>query len=333
MAVNESEMRRLSFIKYLKKKADEASIGPAPNPSASILTLHDSVELYLYLAAEHLNVSKPTNIKFMEYWGRISPKLSEEEELSHKESMERLNRARRNLKHAGNRPHESDVISYRIATDEFFRENTPKIFDIDFDGISLVSLIEFDETRDYLEEAEEARNNNQFDKALELCAIAFQSMLREMKKFSRKELGYSPFYSNRGHRSSYMGSMRSGGYNTSIWAANYEDNLARTLGSLSSKVNDLGIEVSDLSDEVEKISRDLGTIEGELEVISLGIDYMEYSRFRHVTPNVVVSVSGETLVRSDAEDEFINDEEANYCLNFVIESTLKVQDLVFLNAG
>lgn len=95
-------IKRLAFIKYLYKLAVDQSKRPEPLCSASILTFHDAIELFLQLASEHLNVGKQQP-SFMEYWDLISQKLSNQE-LTQKESMRRLNRARVALKHHGTLP-------------------------------------------------------------------------------------------------------------------------------------------------------------------------------------------------------------------------------------
>jgi len=53
-------IKRLAFIKYLYKLAVDQSRRPEPLCSASILTFHDAVELFLQLASEHLDVGKTT---------------------------------------------------------------------------------------------------------------------------------------------------------------------------------------------------------------------------------------------------------------------------------
>ena len=48
-------IQRLALIRYLYNSAVEESRKPEPIGSTSILMFHDSIELFLQLASEHLN--------------------------------------------------------------------------------------------------------------------------------------------------------------------------------------------------------------------------------------------------------------------------------------
>lgn len=63
-------MRRLALIRYLYNNGVQQSREPEPLGLVSILTFHDSIELFLQLAAERLNVSKP-GLSFMDYLRRV----------------------------------------------------------------------------------------------------------------------------------------------------------------------------------------------------------------------------------------------------------------------
>ncbi|HBX87013.1 MAG TPA: hypothetical protein DEG09_00170 [Marinilabiliaceae bacterium] len=95
-------MQRLAFIKYLYTVAVEQSKQPEPLSSSSILSFHNSIELFLQLASEYLDVGSKSP-GFMDYWELLEPKLTEGG-LTQKESMRRLNKARVALKHHGTLP-------------------------------------------------------------------------------------------------------------------------------------------------------------------------------------------------------------------------------------
>lgn len=100
-------MERLAFIRYLYTVGAEQSRKTEPFCWVSILTFHDSVELFLAIAAEYLDLNKRIrDIKFMEYWTLLSTKLKEKHKngLTHKISMEKLNKARVDFKHYGKCP-------------------------------------------------------------------------------------------------------------------------------------------------------------------------------------------------------------------------------------
>ena len=105
---------------------------------SAVLTFHDAVELFLSLAAEHLNVGR-SSLGFMEYFEVLKAPLGQD--LAQKESMRRLNSARVGLKHSGTLPSKMSIEGFRASTTEFFETNVPTVFSVDFDSISLVDLV------------------------------------------------------------------------------------------------------------------------------------------------------------------------------------------------
>lgn len=141
MSISQVILKRLSFIKYLYQLGIRQSRQKTPQDSISILMFHDSIELFLQLSTEYLNASTQTNINFMEYWGIINQKL-QGQQLSQKNQMNRLNKARVNLKHHGLLLNESDIESFRVNTSDFFSDNCSIVFEINFSEISLIDLID-----------------------------------------------------------------------------------------------------------------------------------------------------------------------------------------------
>jgi hypothetical protein len=107
--------------------------------------MHDAVELFLQLSSEHLNVGTG-HPGFMDYWDVLNVKLAPKE-LEQKESMRRLNKARVALKHHGTFPSNLDIESFRVSTTNFFQENTPLVFGVALDDISLIEFVNPDSSR------------------------------------------------------------------------------------------------------------------------------------------------------------------------------------------
>jgi len=59
--------KRLSFVRYLYEVGVYQSRRPEPLCYSAILTLHDAVELFMDLAALHLDMTKEPR-QFMGYW-------------------------------------------------------------------------------------------------------------------------------------------------------------------------------------------------------------------------------------------------------------------------
>ena len=183
-------INRLAFIKYLYRVAVEQSQKSEPLCAASVLFFHDAVELFLQLTSEHLDIGKE-GLKFMEYWDLISKKL--DIELSQKESMRRLNRARVSLKHHGTLPSKLDIEAFRASSTAFFKENTPIIFGVDFSQISLIELIQYEGVKNKLKNAEKLAKENKIEEALDKVALAFTELIDNYEDKIIEQYGKNPF--------------------------------------------------------------------------------------------------------------------------------------------
>lgn len=296
MDLDKTTMERLAFIKYLYREAESQSRKPQPFASSAILGFHDSVELFLQLSSEYLNANKAGNsyVNFMEYWDIIKKELPDDQVLSQKASMRRLNEVRVNLKHQGARPNETDVESLRSATTNFFEDNSEIVFGIEFDDVSLVELIEFKQGYEYLSQAEDLLRDEDLQQALGMTAMAYRSISKEFNKRSRHELGYSPFPHFLAHTS----------------------------------------DVSTGNRELERFTRDVQNSFEELseylKILSLGTDYRRYSKFQHLTPTLVVDHSDSSgkfkphLKRHS--DDLATRANAKFCIEFVTEFAISLQE-------
>lgn len=151
-----SIVRRLAFAKYLHGVGIDQANKAEPLSSTSILTFHDAIELYFQIASEHLDiyVDPRKNTFLMNYFDLLKPKLPESVEVFKRASVKRLNSARIALKHHGTLPSKFDIESFRVAVSEFFTDNTPIIFGIEFSQISLVEFVNPERVRTHLKEAE-----------------------------------------------------------------------------------------------------------------------------------------------------------------------------------
>ena len=92
--------------------------------------------------------------------------------------MRSFNSARVEVKHRGTLHSRHEVERFRSTVTAFLVETTPKLFQIEFDSISLSSLVRSDDVRSGLQAAETAALAGQFDEALEQAAKAFRLSLR-----------------------------------------------------------------------------------------------------------------------------------------------------------
>ena len=178
-------IKRLALIKYLYKQGVEQSYHPDPIASFSILTFHDSIEMYLKLLAEHQNI-KSDKFSFLEYWDRI-------ETLTLKESCSSLNYKRKSIKHKGLLLSKADVEASRVTTTEFFEQNFPIQFSLSFSKISILSLIKYESVRNLLELSQKALEELDFSQSIKKSTLSFYELIRTYE-ISKKDYGKSPFF-------------------------------------------------------------------------------------------------------------------------------------------
>lgn len=205
--MDHNTIRRLAFIRYLYQTSLSQSHAPASLSCASILTMHDAVELFLQLASEHLNVGAPQPA-FMDYWDILSKKLGRD--LEQKESMRRLNKARVSLKHHGTFPSQLDVESFRGSVTSFFNDNSPLIFGVPITDVSLIEYVNPGSSRNKLKEAEDDLTKGDTLSALDKIALAFAEMIRDYETRKRDRFYSSPFYFGRDLRFLSSFSMKLG---------------------------------------------------------------------------------------------------------------------------
>jgi len=165
-------LERLAFVALIARRGLAQTQEPGPLNALGLLTLHDAVELFLQLAAEQCGITPSEKTLFHEYFPAINSKLVPDV-LSGIPAMDRLNRARRNFKHAGLRPHERDLAAHRSAVESFFEENTPRVFGLQFREISLAFLIQHEGTRKALHAADTAMQEGNMQEAIQQVGIAF----------------------------------------------------------------------------------------------------------------------------------------------------------------
>ena len=295
--MNPTYLQRLSFIKYLFSIGLYQSNQPEPLYGASILSFHDSVELFLQLSLEKLNISKTTQ-NFMDYWDIIDKELKNTI-LSQKEGMRRLNKARVDLKHYGIIPSKLDIESFRVTTSAFFNENCPIIFVINFDDISLIDTIKFERPKNLLKQAKENFENGLIDKSLESLALSFEYLISDYEESKKDELNRSPFFF--GEPMTNLKSFYLGGI-----------------------IN----EDRKIKEFVDKVSKSIEEIQKAIKILSFGIDYKKYAKFQSIVPYVVFSINNEPIfyVR---EGMTLSKEDLEFCINFMVESALKLQEFDF----
>jgi hypothetical protein len=167
---SEPVLRRLAFIRYLYRLGVEQSNAAEALAPTAVLTFHDSIELFFQLASEVLNAGG-SDLPFMGYFDALDKKL-QPNTLGQRYSVQRLKKARVAMKHHGTMPSRADVEAFRVNVADFFTENTPLVFGIPIEVVSLAYLIERTETREAVVEADKCLSENRLQEALTPVALA-----------------------------------------------------------------------------------------------------------------------------------------------------------------
>lgn len=285
-------IKRLSHIKQLYQIGIGQSKQHENIAVFSILTFHDSIEMFLKLLAEHKGIDA-TKFNFLTYWEKIP-------ELTLMESMRNLNAKRVNIKHRGILPAKSEIEISKVNAIDFFSQNTFSQFEINFDEISLIELISFQKTKEYLLNSQDYLNNNRVEDSIENVAYAFEELLFSYEQ-NKSFYGSSPFFF--GKSMSFMGSF----------------SLGLTRGDK---------DMDKLSKFVDNVSDSIKDLQRAVKITSFGIDYREYIKFQLLTPVVTRFIGGNVNAQIMGKRKWTK-ENCQYCIDFVIKSALQLQEFDF----
>lgn len=289
---SEDCMPRLAFIRYLYTGGVDQSHRPWPLSTSALLTFHDSIELFLQLASEHLNAGATKRTEFEQYFALLDAALPGAK-LAGKAAMVRLNNARVGLKHYGNRPSQGDIESYRSAVTSFFEDNTPLVFGVDFGTISMVDLVQSANAQASLREAADLMEQSRYDEALQKVAAAFAHLTRDYEQSKRGGRWRSPFF-----------------FGQSL-----------TFESAFS----LGLRGDKLGTFVDKVKESVEALQGAVRILSLGLDYRRYSKFAWLTPHTAWMAGGNLHVTGVPHPP-VSEEDCRFCFDFVIEAAMRLQE-------
>lgn len=293
MEINPETIKRLSFIKYFYQFAKEQSKLPPPKNFISVLMFHDSVELFLHLSAEYLDANLD-NINFMKYYKRIEEKLGDQN-LTQKAAMNTLNKERVSLKHYNLYPNPDNIEIHRVNTQNFFNENCPVVFGIEFSEISLLDIVQDDEVKKILRDAQDYINKTHYKEALECIGVAFYALLENYKE-SKSIHGKSPF--DIGSSLTFVGRF-------------------------------MGFE-----DDMRNVIETVRAMQSILKPIIFNLDYRKYIKFRMYTPDNIFQggtyYDKYNLFWDSSKADFnFEKEQVDYCFKFVIESAIKLEQFDF----
>jgi hypothetical protein len=285
-SISAATMERLAFVRYTYECGVRHSREPEPANSLGVLLFHDAVDLFLQLAAEHLNVAKPKGQVYLaDYLGLVDAALKPNASLGGRAAMTRLNSVRTSLKHNGVRPSPLDVEALRANVTSFFEDNVPLVFGIRVDEISMALLVTIHEARSQLEEAERQATAGNLGEAIDACAIAFAYVVGAFHRFQR------PAY-------------KKPGFGPSAGSDIYLKGVIEYVAHLAKAVNEL---------------------QDRVELLTLGIDPAQMRRFRKLTPHVAFTMDGTVHLAGIGAKPSPDATDVRFCYGFVVAAALALQ--------
>lgn len=302
-SVSPQTMARLALLHYLYTVGLEQSQQPEPLAAMSILSFHDSADLFMQLAAEQSGAKlTDKNIYLVQYFTPINNAI-DPDRLFHQQAMIRLNEARNAVKHRGSLPSRRDVEQLRADVTRFLEDNTLLIFGIEFSAISMVNLVTYEPARQSLQKAEAHLASGNRKDAQVASAIAFAQLIRDYELGSTTRYGRSPF--DFGESFAFERSFTGSGDTGSNWQSFSRD---------------------------DKLMNTVAALQEAMKILGLGIDYRRYTKFRLLTPVVFMFPGGPNY-----EVQILPDvpggpswppplEACRFCFDFVIDTAIRLQD-------
>jgi len=285
-------IKRLTSIKLLYRLGLNLSYQSENTSHFSILSFHDSIEMFLKLAAEEKGIDS-TKFSFLTYWDNISG-------LTLKGQMQSLNANRVGIKHKGQIPGKIEIESARVYSTDFFIENTPLIFGVEFSEISLFDLMTFANAREKLKNSQKELDENRIESCVPEVTMAFYHLIDEYKE-TKKNL-YSKTHFDFVEKIHYSSDA-------------FKSENCRT--------------DSKIKKAIEGINKNFENLEKALEIIALGIDFRKYTKFNILTPPAYALSNGSYHIVESLTKKNWTKENCQFLIDFVLDSALKLQDFDF----
>jgi hypothetical protein len=164
------EIRKLMLAKSLYLHGCvHASAGDSISRMVAIHHFDNAVEIVLKSVATKRDLRSKK--KYVYFEGL----LDNMPHLPLKDQMRGLHRLRNSTQHGADIPSMESVVKYKVYTEDFFRMVCDEIFEIAYEELFLSDLIENENLRNQVREAEEAFEREEFKRCIELCGDALIS--------------------------------------------------------------------------------------------------------------------------------------------------------------
>ena len=296
MALCPQEIKRLALIRFIYLQGLEHAGRPHPLSSQTLLSFHDAVEMFLLLAAEHLNVSLTRGVTFEGYFAEIQSASGVQ--LPSRPAMRRMNSSRVNLKHHGSIPSTSDLDQFRADVTTFLTDATQLVFQADFSDADMIDLVTQRTAVEKLRDAATHVGQGDYTEALALLSEAFDGLLKDYADRKVTAEGASPY---------------------TWW---------RTEGAILMPLRGRREHDPELVKRTDLMLDALTSMQQAMRVVAMGLDYRRYARFEMLVPQIVWYMTGAREVRP-IPGLVVGEDDYQWCRQFVIETALHLAEIDF----
>ena len=300
MVSKEDRMRRLAFAKYLIEIGNINADNVLPYSATALLNFHDALEFLFDLILDD-NGIYPKNGKefsFMNMFNKCN-KILENKDVEKSPlgaSLNKLKNKRVDIKHKGSFPSSQDIDEAKYTTINLFKDFCLKFYELDYNGIDLIYVLDDSRTKDCLLNIKNCTENIEI---IDNLSLAFAYLLKDFESTKNIPLGKSP----------------------------YQLTEKRQLTA-----QDIGLgEFKSISDFIEITNDNIQSLEENLKIVAFGIDYNKYAQFKFLIPiNITWIISNDEPIRTLKYKPLKLDiNQIEFCKNFIIESALKLQQFDF----
>ena len=276
---------RLAFVRYLYDQGLEQAQQPEPFSATAVLSLHDAVEQFLRLAADHLEISLSKGVNFAGYWKELEPGLPTP--LPGKGTMDRLNEVRVRSKHHGIIPSATAIRQFVADTTSFFTDATPLVFGVAIDGVDMIDLVALPEISNALRKSQGYADAGDLPGAMAGLMVALTDMVDcYTESWNRSE---EPPFS----------------FGPTVRQFRNKDSRDTQAGQIETLTH-LGI-----------------AVQRAMRLTVLGIDYHRYAQFEVLAPVVHRYMDGSSRYMVLEHHRRLTTEDYQVSRSFVIESAIK----------
>ncbi len=195
--LEEPVIKRLTLSRYLVQLATQnARADQEVAGAACINLLQDAIEICLLAALDHLNIKVAARTEVAQYLDKINEAIGDE--LPFRRRLLEINKVRVASKHDGITPNRKELQGYVSDARKFLEQATKKVMNVDFWSVSLTELLDDNEAKGFLLEAQKEFDREDYEDCLISCRKAFYVEFESWYDIEKDDGGlfgsWAPYY-------------------------------------------------------------------------------------------------------------------------------------------